>query len=157
MTRTRLFGFALLLLMGAWTTSVFAADRPFRGHVTAVWDNIYLGLVAPPANFQGSGPVTHMGDTYQAGTLFLEPPIAEGVFPGYGTVTITAANGDQLTFDYVGLLHQYTGVGEGTLIFTGGTGRFAHATGSGTFYALIDTSLLTNQPMTVELDGTINY
>ena len=35
--------------------------------------------------------------------------------------------------------------------------RITNATGSGNFYALIDTSLATNQPMTVVLDGTINY
>ena len=72
-------------------------------------------------------------------------------------MTITAANGDQLTFDYEGFLYALTGEGIGTFTFSGGTGRFAHAAGGGTFYALIDTSLPDHQPMTVVLDGTIDY
>src|SRR5437660_78827 len=70
--------------------------RPFHGAVTAVWDNVFDGLFAPPANFAGGGPVTHMGDTKQSGTLTLEAPVGPGIFPGSGSVTITAANGDKL-------------------------------------------------------------
>ena len=154
MHRARLLGLTFLLLVSA---PAVAADRPFKGSVSATWDNIFLGLVAPPATFLGGGPTTHMGKTIQTGNLFLEAPIGPGVFPGYGTVTITAANGDSVTFDYVGILNALTGEGTGTFLFTGGTGRFANVTGSGTFYALIDTSLPDNQPMTVELDGTIDF
>lgn len=131
--------------------------RPFKGRVTATWDNIFNGLLAPPAIFQGGGPVTHMGRTVQEGILFLEPPDANGVAVGFGSVTITAANGDELTLDYEGLLFAATGEGIGTFTFTGGTGRFADATGSGTFFALIDTSLPEAQPMSVVLDGEIDY
>jgi hypothetical protein len=146
----------LLLLLTA-NLSPASAPRPFKGFVTATWDNIFLGLVNPPAHFNGGGPVTHMGMTTQAGTLVLEAPIAPGVFPGHGSVTITAANGDTVSFDYVGLLFAATGEGVGTFTFTGGTGRFANVTGSGTFDALIDLSLPDHQPMTVVLDGTIRY
>jgi hypothetical protein len=130
---------------------------PFEGRVTATWDNIFDGLFDPPATFTGGGPVTHMGETEQEGTLVLGLPIEPGVYPGYGSVTITAANGDRLTFDYVGLLYADTGEGVGTFTFTGGTGRFADATGGGDFYALIDLSLSTEQPMSVILDGEIRY
>jgi len=156
-SRTRLIRLSFLLLMATWTANAVAEDRPFKGSVSATWDNIFLGLVAPPATFQGGGPVTHMGITAQAGDLVLEAPIGPGIFTGHGSVTITAANDDQLTFDYVGTLNAITGEGMGTFIFTGGTGRFTNATGSGTFYALIDLSLPTSQPMTVDLDGTIDY
>lgn len=157
MRRARLFGLPLLLLAVAWVATAVAADRPFKARVSATWDNIFLALVAPPASFQGGGPVTHMGNTAQAGSLVLQAPSAPGIFPGYGTVTITAANGDRLTFDYVGTLNAITGKGIGTFIFTGGTGRFANASGSGTFYALIDLSLPSSQHMTVDLDGKIDY
>ena len=131
--------------------------RPFHGSVTAVWDDIFNGLFAPPANFAGGGPVTHMGNTTQTGTLYLGPPDENLMFPGYGSVTIVAANGDQVTFDYEGELDGVTGEGTGTFTFTGGTGRFAGATGQGTFDAHIDLSLPTDQPMTVTLDGKISY
>jgi hypothetical protein len=151
-----LLALGLLLTLGT-LPSPAAAPRPFAGRVTAVWDNIFDGLFAPPANFAGGGPVTHMGNTKQKGTLVLQAPIAPGLFPGSGSVTITAANGDTVTFDYVGLLDALTGEGFGTFTFTGGTGRFAGATGGGTFDALIDLSLPSNQPMTVVLDGMISY
>ena len=154
MLRARLFVFPLLLLVTATTV---AEDRPFKGRVSATWDNIFLGLVAPPATFQGGGPVTHMGNTSQTGSLFLAAPIAPGIYPGHGSVTITAAYGDRLTFDYVGTLNANNGEGIGTFVFTGGTGRFAKAKGRGIFYALIDLSRPTLQHMTVDLDGKIDY
>jgi hypothetical protein len=146
-----------LLLVVAGTSLADSKPLPFKGRVSAVWDNIFLGLVAPPATFVGGGPVTHMGLTTQTGDLVLEPTIVPGVFSGFGSVTITADSGDTLTFDYVGLLYAATGEGIGTFSFTGGTGKFANATGDGTFYALIDLSLPANQPMKVILDGTITY
>jgi hypothetical protein len=156
--RVGLLGLSLALCLGL-AASRSSADEPlpFYGRVTATWDNIFNGLFAPPATFEGGGPVTHMGKTKQSGTLTLEAPIAPGIFPGFGSVTITAANGDQLTFDYEGLLNAATGEGTGTFTFTGGTGRFADATGGGTFDALIDLSLPTKQTMSVVLDGEISY
>jgi len=148
--------FGLAIITAACPATAGKA-RPFKGHVTAVWDNVFAGLFAPPANFLGGGPVTHMGNTFQTGTLFLLPPDENFVAPGFGSVTIIAANGDQLSFDYEGELHALTGEGIGTFTFAGGTGRFANVSGGGTFYALIDTSLPDNQPMTVELDGAISY
>jgi hypothetical protein len=153
---TRLIAPCLLLVFAGSQTPA-SAPRPFQGRVTAAWDNIFLALVAPPAHFVGGGPVTHMGMTTQAGTLVLEAPISLGVFPGHGSVTITAANGDTVSFDYEGLLFANTGEGVGTFTFTGGTGRFAHASGSGTFDAHIDLSLPDHQPMTVVLDGKISF
>jgi hypothetical protein len=156
--RSSLLVFTVGLAIVTGISPVTAGNaRPFHGNVTATWDNIFNGLFAPPANFVGGGPVTHMGNTKQTGTLVLEPPDANGIFPGSGSVTITAANGDQVTFDYVGFLDSQTGEGTGTFTFTGGTGRFAGATGQGTFDALIDLSLPANQPMKVTLDGEISY
>jgi hypothetical protein len=146
-----------LVLAAGLSPAAAKPPRPFHGRVTAVWDNIFDGLFAPPANFEGGGPVTHMGNTTQTGTLYLEPLDENGLFPGYGSVTIVAANGDAVSFDYEGELNGVTGEGIGTFTFTGGTGRFAGATGQGTFDALIDLSMHANQPMTVTLDGTISY
>jgi hypothetical protein len=152
-----LFSLGMLLVLGAGVSPAAAESLPFHGNVSATWDNIFDGLFAPPANFTGGGPVTHMGKTTQTGTLYLKQDDSDPLFSGHGSVTITAANGDQLTFDYEGLLNPLTGEGSGTFTFTGGTGRFANATGTGTFDAWIDVSLPDDQPMTVVLDGTINF
>ncbi len=151
------FGLTVISLAGDATAQAPRPERPFQGRVEAVWDNVFLGLVAPPARFVGISQVSHMGRSTQAGTLTLSPPNMFGIAPGIGSVTITAANGDTLSFDYTGGLNAVTGEGLGTFIFTGGTGRFAGATGSGTFRALINLNFSVNQPMTVVLDGRIRY
>jgi len=130
---------------------------PFKAQGEAVWDNVFNGLLQPPANFSGTIQATHLGRSTQRGTLFLNPPNANGIAPGRGSVTFTAANGDTLTFDYEGQLNAVTGQGQGRFTITGGTGRFSGATGAGTFQALIDVSRPVNQPMVVELDGRITY
>jgi len=137
--------------------------RPFGGRVVALWDNVFnaLPIGATPtsvgnANFEGTSQMKHMGRSAQAGNLSLGAPTVNGL-PGTGTVTITAANGDQVTFKFAGFLNPFTGQGAGPLEITGGTGRFAGASGTGTFYAVIDLSTPVNQRMTVLLDGTITY
>ncbi len=155
---TSFVSLCLLLVLGAGASPAAAKSLPFHGRVEATWDNVFDAFGPDGATFEGGGPVTHMGNTTQTGILFLSPvPNAQGLYPGHGSVTITAANGDELTFDYEGLLNPLTGEGTGTFTFTGGTGRFAHATGGGTFDALIDLSLPEDQPMTVTLDGKIDY
>jgi hypothetical protein len=150
-------------LIAATSPALGEHSRPFRSRVTATWDNVYAAL--PPelggaglAHFSGGGPTTHMGKTTQQGTLSLGLPVAPDVFPGSGTVTITGANGDSVSFDYVGFLNAGTGEGTGSFTFTGGTGRFADVTGGGTFVAAIDlANVAGGQAMTVVLDGTIDY
>lgn len=141
-----------------------AVERPFKGPVVAVWDNVFLALPAPlgagEASFEGVGHTTGLGLNTQSGTLQLHPVDDGPLIPGDGRVTITAANGrDSVTFDYTGTLNAATGVGEGTFAFIPelGTGRFEGATGSGTFFAVIDLSMPTAQPMSVRLDGKIKY
>jgi len=148
---------ALVLCVAASPVAA-KSPRPFKGRVVATWDNIFAAL--PPtslARFNGASRMTHMGNAAQAGTLTLTPTGSPVLFPGNGSVTITAANGDTVTFDYTGILNAGTAEGAGTFNITGGTGRFTGATGAGTFYALIDLSLPANQSMTVILDGKISY
>lgn len=137
-----------------------ATPRPFQAVGVAVWDNIFAAFdPSVGASFQGTGNGTHLGYFDQAGSLiFSGPPDANGVIPGFGSVTFTAANGDELSFDYEGGLDSTTGIGTGTLTFTGGTGRFAGASGDGEFYAEIDISAgPVNAPMKVWLTGEVVY
>jgi hypothetical protein len=72
MARAGLLGLALCLGLAAGASSAGGNHPlPFHGDVTATWDDIFNGLFAPPANFVGGGPVTHMGHTTQTGTLTL--------------------------------------------------------------------------------------
>ncbi len=155
--RAALFGFALLVINAVGAISASAqSPRPFGGRVVAKWDNVYSALGGGTANFAGTSQMLHMGRSSQAGTLSLGAPTPNGL-PGSGTVTITAANGDTVTFTYTGFLNPYTGEGSGPLKIVGGTRRFAGATGVGSFYAVIDLTTPVNQGMTVLLDGVINY
>src|SRR5262245_59695456 len=101
-TQSLVFVSVLIAAISA-RTQVANGAEPFKSRVTANWDNIFLAL--PPAlndagqaNFAGTSQTTHLGRAAQRGTLALQPPTAPYVFPGSGSVTITAANGDQLTF-----------------------------------------------------------
>ena len=157
--RTALCGIAILVINTAGAHSASAqSPRPFGGRVVAQWDNVFNALPTRLgiANFAGTSQMKHMGRSAQAGNLSLGAPTENGL-PGRGTVTITAANGDQVTFRFEGFLNPFNGEGAGPLEITGGTGRFAGATGRGTFYAVIDLSAPANQSMTVLLDGIITY
>jgi hypothetical protein len=160
MRRAALLGLALAVCLGP-TSRLSSADGnqfvPFKGTFTGTWDNIFDGLFAPPANFEGGGNITHMGDTTWSLTLFLGPPDQNLMAPGIGFGAIVAANGDTVFVEYVGELDVATGGGAGTFTVTGGTGRFANATGQGTFTASIDLSFSSDQPMTSSIDGSISY
>jgi len=127
----------------AWVTS---ADLPPAIECSVAvpgWDSV--GIF-------GEGDATHMGPTILDSVIF-----GEAVPPGFpggqtGCAVITADNGDELhqvydggtaTFD----LATFTITGSGTWHWDGGTGRFANATGSGTyeffFNALTEQGLLT--------------
>jgi hypothetical protein len=167
----RMVGFAAVLLTGLGLMAAAASakpakpvDLPFKGKVTAQWDNVFNALPdeesedsSNTAYFTGISQVSHMGRAIQQGSLSLDWPDDEGIYPGAGEVTITAANGDELTFWFEGSLNAATGEGWGDFWFTGGTGRYANATGGGQFQAMIDLSQPENQSMTVILDGRIRY
>jgi hypothetical protein len=101
----------------------------------------------------GSGQATHLGRTSEAAEVFvdlLNPP-APNCLSETRTVTLTGANGDQITLALTGQSCVTAGQ-PGTLtvgtaadswVVTGGTGRFSGATGSGTNTALIDGATLT--------------
>src|SRR5262249_10523986 len=71
-----------------------------------------------------TGEVTYLGQFTGTETVVLNA--AEGTFSG--TLVFVAANGDQLAADVHGSFTLAT-TAEGTFTFTGGTGRFATASG----------------------------
>jgi hypothetical protein len=99
------------------------------------------------------------GDHIGTGTISGGSVVNFFVFPFQqsGQSTITAANGDQLVFNYAGTA--VPGAGEGDVIFggwftfVGGTGRFATASGMGTYAGTANTIAGVGQ---YDMDGVIS-
>jgi hypothetical protein len=144
-----------------------AGPRPWKESYRA------SGTIAPDAKCTaplllerdaGGGIATHIGKYTIVNSHCVDP--STGALTG-GTFVKTAANGDQLFGTYVGtatVVQPPSPVGifsvSGTITFTGGTGRFARATGSttmaGTEQADFSQAPVPTQ-VTLTMLGTISY
>jgi hypothetical protein len=124
-----------------------AVERPFR--LTA------RGTLTDGA-VQATGTATHLGRFAETGTLTFTPdPNDPNIVLASGTLTFTAANGDQLVGTITDVpLDLTTGIATGEIVFTGGTGRFADA--SGTVGFVVQQNLVTGAFETVAL-GTLDF
>ena len=129
-----LAAFAVSLTLVA--VSAVAAETPFKGTVNAV----ETGTVEFPTRFldrEGTGTATYLGRYTEHITMVIDIPTMSST----GAATFTAANGDTLTATVAG---QATRTSPTTLsiveiyTITGGTGRFADATGSFTLQSSVD-------------------
>lgn len=131
---------ALAALVMTLAGPVAAADQvTFKGRLQG---SVTVTPLAPPVV---SVVIEATGTATQLGHFTLEVPhvVNQATRMGTGTYVFTAANGDMLTAEFTG---QATLVSPGVLTthemgtITGGTGRFADATGSftadRTFYAV---------------------
>ena len=118
------------------SASAVAAQTPFKGTVEAV----ETGTVAPPFRSiirEGTGTATYLGRYTEHITMVINLVFMSST----GAATFTAANGDTLTATVAG---QATRTSPTTLSIvevytvTGGTGRFADATGSFTLKSTVD-------------------
>ena len=130
------------LLVGS--LAVTATERPFSLHGTGIAIPILDGngnvVGAEPS---GSGNATHLGMFTNTGHVDFTPDASNPTIlhPSGGGV-FTAANGDKLNFIIIsGALDLTTGIGTGDFEFTGGTGRFANATGHTT--AVVEQNFVT--------------
>jgi hypothetical protein len=128
--------FMFLLLVGSLSAiaPAGAQEVPFKGS----WSGVTVS--ADPTNFpvvavvaEGEGELTHLG------RYFMTSPHTSNVFTGetIGDQIFTAANGDMVTAFCEGFpVFQPDGHVVGSLAceITGGTGRFAAATGSYEFF-----------------------
>lgn len=155
---------ALCLVFAA---PVAAADpaRPFAGH-DRVSDTFTPPSTCPAGALwrytgTGTGLFLHLGLASVAVThcTFVDMASGTGTF-GPGTITLTAANGDDLrlvhrgTFSLVMTPEGLTSVFDMTWIVAGGTGRFAGATGAGTTHG---SSLLSTGTTAASYEGEIAY
>jgi hypothetical protein len=104
----------------------------------------------------GSGNGTHLGIFTTAGKVFFSPdPNDPNQIIPSGQATLTAANGDKLSFVVEdGSQSLITGIGTGHFRFIGGTGRFANATGIISY--VVEQNFLTGA-YTVTAVGSIDY
>jgi hypothetical protein len=126
-----------VLFLAAASHGAMAAEKPFKGSFQAVETH---AVQFPTLNVAGigAGHATHLGKfimTYHAEVNLLTRI-------GTGSVEFIAANGDRIFAD---LLGQSTPTANPNIVsivevftITGGTGRFAGATGSGISMRLLD-------------------
>lgn len=120
------------LLVGALSLAAAAAAgndqlRPMKGSCVASF--VFTGPNV--MTLSGTCLLTHLGFTSWTGTQTVSAPV-NGVQQMVNDTVYTAANGDQLRMHFVGAATQ-TGATTltfaGTETYTGGTGRFAEASG----------------------------
>jgi hypothetical protein len=120
----------------ASVVSAVAAETPFKGTVNAV-ETVEVVFPTLSVTRDGTGTATYLGKFTEHTTLQVNIPTSHAT----GAATFTAANGDTLTASVVG---QGTSTGPTTrsivevYTITGGTGRFADATGSFTLESTLD-------------------
>jgi len=142
---------ATTALLASAAVSATAAETPFKGTVSAVETGTTVGPTRSLVR-DGGGTATHLGKYTEHITMQINLPTRHSM----GAATFTAANGDTLTATVEGQATP-TSPGELSIVevytITGGTGRFAGATGtftlestanqatgvsSGTFSGVID-------------------
>ena len=124
-------------LIAVMSLTVLAGSRPFHlvehGNLTVTprdQSGTVLDVVA-----EGVGTATHLGVITVERTATLTATSTPGIFDFNGEATLTAASGEKLTTTITGTFN--ANVGHADLIYewTGGTGRFEHATGT-TFWSV---------------------
>ena len=108
--------------------------REFRGRL----DNSFTTTAPPPLLTladSGSGRATVLGKVTDSFTVTIDfnHPIADGFVLVSKTGSLTSADGDRVDLAMVGTFNVATFDVHYVFVVTGGTGRFAGATGSGTF------------------------
>jgi hypothetical protein len=141
-----------------------AIDLPFRATWTADGPPP-PPIIPPPPGSCSEGAVyllihTYTGEATHLGRFTIEASVCgygeSGEYDGYGAIVIV--NGDVLTVEFEnGRIHAIEGpiiVGRDEFTFTGGTGRFASATGGGTEEIRLDTRVGYGSGV---MKGTIRY
>jgi hypothetical protein len=128
----------VLIVAGSASVAADGAVVPFRASYHGGCQELDFDQETGIITYQvwGEGQATHLGMSDWSGVthfnVYQDPPL-----PYWSdNITFTAANGDKLLGTMEGGITFPTV--EGTFEITGGTGRFAGVTGSGTFWGWSD-------------------
>ena len=141
MSRVRLL-FAALVMLGVLGHGAVKASVPFKGTL-----DVSITGAGASITTAGSGNASHMGTVATAEELFINP---DGSFTG--TITFTAANGDQVACTLSGQFVSATAAA-GEYVISGGTGRFSDASGGASF----NVSMTSASTFRVNFHGDISY
>ena len=112
-----------------------------------------MPTTASTSGFFISGNATYLGSYTEVGSVTFLPTADPVVLAIDGRAIYTAANGDQLKAVITGQLNRFTGAITATVTsVSGGTGRFAGATGSANLVGQILPG-----GITVAVKGSIDY
>ena len=147
----------LTLTLLAGSVAANATERPFSFNGGGLAVPILHEAGQPIGiDVTGTGNGTHLGMFTTLGKVFFSPhPTDPNQIIPSGQATLTAANGDKLTFEVAdGSQSLITGIGTGHFRFIGGTGRFANATGIISY--VVEQNFLTGA-YTITAVGSIDY
>jgi hypothetical protein len=152
--------------VGALVTGLGLQPASAATHVP--FKAVYSGTFIPTDtgfNVSGAGHATKLGSSTNQGTVvMLSQPNESCPTTGFVVTndeTLIAANGDQVTLTILDKRCPVAGEpgiydGVSTYHITGGSGRFADATGEGTFDGRGDFNFPNNLTFTYTFDGTIS-
>lgn len=147
---------ACALFFGAMTlisNVAVAGERPYKATIEA------LAVGFPAGTYQSSGIASGLGKITESGNYSFVQYVEPGIAYLQGAGSQVAANGDTLSFTFKEIVNFNVQpfVAAGIFTVTGGTGRFANATGGGTFSTSGVFRSAVELGLSIEYNGTINY
>ena len=131
--------FAVLAVLGLVSPAAAGKQVPFRGSLDGVVTHTPIDPVFDSVLVDATGNATHLGQF----SLDIPHVVNRADRTAIGSYEFTAANGDTVFAEFTGLARPTAVPGvlyiEETATITGGTGRFAGASGSFTVERLYDT------------------
>lgn len=137
------FALGVMLLLATAIPSIASADAPFRTSFQEQFAAASCPAGTAPgmlcASVAGAGNASHLGRSSEAAAAVVNLAAASpttGCAPVVATASLTAANGDTLLLRTTGTFCQGANgaaTDAGTYVVIGGSGRFAHASGEGTY------------------------
>ena len=150
LTRQMVFAVMALTILGLGHSAIAAPPVPFKGRANVVvTGQEFLSPTVVRLTGSATGQATHLGRFTRTETIVLNLQTLEFT----GTLEFIAADGDRLTASVAGHFASLNlDAAEGTYAFTGGSGRFQHASGQATFEAKAD-----GASFDVKFNGKIQY